>query len=219
MVSKNENSIVSNESSELANSTVEDTEPEKSTVGQQQQQPTSGGSSFWQQTRDNLQIIAIALALALLIRTFVAEPRYIPSDSMFPTLKVGDRVVVEKISYLFRPPARGEIIVFNPPLQLQVRGYDPDQAFIKRVIGTSGKTIAIQQGKVYLNDTPLAEDYIAEPPAYQMRPVQVPNEQLFVMGDNRNNSNDSHVWGFLPKQNVIGRACFRFWPLDRIGVF
>ena len=217
MVSKKENSMVNNQSSELANSTSEDNEQEKSTVGEQQQQPTSPGSSFWQQVRDNLQIIAIALALALLIRAFVAEPRYIPSDSMFPTLEVGDRVVVEKISYLFRPPSPGEIIVFNPPIQLQIRGYDPDQAFIKRVIGTPGKTIAIQQGKVYLNDTPLAEDYIAEPPAYQMGTVQVPNEQLFVMGDNRNNSNDSHVWGFLPKHNVIGRACFRFWPFSRIG--
>jgi len=217
MVSKKENSAVSNQSSGLANSIPEDSEQEKSTVGEQQQKPTSPGSKFWQQARDNLQIIAIALVLALLIRSFVAEPRYIPSDSMLPTLEVGDRVVVEKISYLFRPPAPGEIIVFNPPLQLQIQGYDPQQAFIKRIIGTPGKTIAIQEDKVYLDDTPLVEDYIAEPPKYQMRSVQVPNEQLFVMGDNRNNSNDSHVWGFLPKKNVIGRACFRFWPLSRIG--
>ncbi|NEP60218.1 MAG: signal peptidase I [Symploca sp. SIO2G7] len=209
--------MVSNESSELANSTTEEKEQEKSTAGKQEQKPTSDGSSFWRQVLDNVQIIAIALALALLIRAFVAEPRYIPSDSMLPTLEAGDRVVVEKISYLFRPPAPGEIIVFNPPLQLQIRGYDSDQAFIKRVVGTPGKTIAVQGGKVYLNNTPLAEDYIAEPPKYQMGLVNVPNEQFFVMGDNRNNSNDSHVWGFLPKQNVIGRACFRFWPLSRIG--
>jgi len=217
MVFKKENSIVSNESSESANLTTEETNQEKSTAGKQEQKPTSDGSNFWGQVWDNLQIIAIALALALVIRAFVAEPRYIPSDSMLPTLKVGDRVVVEKISYLFRPPASGEVIVFNPPLQLQMRGYDSDQAFIKRVIGTPGKTIAVQGGKVYLNDTPLEEDYIAEPPAYQMRPVSVPNEQLFVMGDNRNNSNDSHVWGFLPQKQIIGRAFFRFWPLSRIG--
>ena len=217
MVSKKENLAVSNQSSGLANSTPGENEQEKSTVGEQAQKPTSPGSNFWQQARDNLQIIAIALALAFLIRAFVAEPRYIPSDSMLPTLEVGDRVVVEKISYLFRPPAPGEIIVFNPPQQLQIQGYDPDQAFIKRVIGTPGKTVAIQQGKVYLDDVPLAEDYIAEPPEYQMGQVQVPREQLFVMGDNRNNSNDSHVWGFLPKGNIIGRACFRFWPLSRLG--
>lgn len=173
--------------------------------------------TFWQQIRENVQIIAIALFLALLIRAFVAEPRYIPSDSMLPTLQVGDRLVVEKISYHFHPPQKGDIVVFDPPQQLQVQGYAKNQAFIKRVIGTPGQTVAINSGKVYLNNQPLTESYIAEPPNYQMDAVRVPENQLFVMGDNRNNSNDSHVWGFLPKQNVIGHACWRFWPLSRIG--
>jgi signal peptidase I len=136
---------------------------------------------------------------------------------MLPTLEVGDRLVVEKVSYYFRPPATGEIVVFDPPQQLQIQGYAKDQAFIKRVIGTPGQTVQVQDGKVYINGRSLKEDYIAEPPAYQMEPVQVPEDQLFVMGDNRNNSNDSHVWGFLPKQNVIGHACYRFWPFSRIG--
>lgn len=174
-------------------------------------------ATFWQRTRENVQIIAIALLLALLIRAFIAEPRYIPSDSMLQTLQVGDRLVVEKISYHFHPPLKGDIVVFDPPQQLQVQGYAKNQAFIKRVIGTPGQTIAINQGKVYLNNQPLTENYIAEPPNYQMDAVKVPEDQLFVMGDNRNNSNDSHVWGFLPKQNVIGHACWRFWPLGRIG--
>jgi signal peptidase I len=171
----------------------------------------------WQQFRENLQIVVIALVLALLIRMFVAEPRYIPSDSMLPTLEIGDRLVVEKISYHFRAPAIGEIVVFDPPQQLQIQGYAKDQAFIKRVIGTSGQIIQVQDGKVYRNNLPLTEDYIAEPPAYDMPAVQVPEGYLFVMGDNRNNSNDSHVWGFLPQENVIGHACFRFWPFSRIG--
>ena len=173
------------------------------------------------QVRENLQILAIALSLALLIRIFVAEPRYIPSDSMLPTLQVGDRLVVEKISYRFHPPTPGDIIVFQPPeplqQELQLQGYAKDQAFIKRVIGESGQLVSIQNGKVYINQKPLNENYLAEPPAYQWGPMQVPENQLFVMGDNRNNSNDSHVWGFLPQQNVIGRAFFRFWPLNRIG--
>lgn len=187
------------------------------TVAEQSTQPISSKAKFWQQVRENVQIIAIALALALLIRVFIAEPRYIPSDSMFPTLTIGDRVVVEKISYLLKPPTPGEIIVFDPPPQLQMQGYTKDQAFIKRIIATSGQIVQIQNGRVYIDGQPLAELYIAEPPNYQMAPVRVPEGQLFVMGDNRNNSNDSHVWGFLPKPNIIGHACFRFWPLSRLG--
>lgn len=180
-------------------------------------QETANQPTFWQRTRENVQIIAIALALALFIRAFVAEPRYIPSDSMLPTLQVGDRLVVEKISYHFHPPVKGDIVVFDPPQQLQIQGYAKNQAFIKRVIGTPGQTIEIHNGKVYVNNQPLKENYIAEPPNYQMDAVKVPEDQLFVMGDNRNNSNDSHVWGFLPKQNVIGHACYRFWPPHRVG--
>lgn len=172
----------------------------------------------WRQVRENLLILVIALTLALLLRTFVAEPRYIPSDSMLPTLQVGDRLIVEKVSYHFRPPTTGDIVVFDPPPQLQIQGYAKDQAFIKRVIGEPGQLVSITNGKVYLDRKPLQESYIAEPPAYKWGPVAVPSGQLFVMGDNRNNSNDSHMWGFLPKQNIIGRACFRFWPLDRIGL-
>ncbi len=174
------------------------------------------------QVRENVQILAIALSLALLIRIFVAEPRYIPSDSMLPTLQVGDRLIVEKISYRFHPPAKGDIIVFEPPAplqtQLQLQGYAKDQAFIKRTIGEPGQEVSVKNGKVYINQKPLDEKYIAEPPNYQWGPKQVPQNELFVMGDNRNNSNDSHIWGFLPKENVIGRAFFRFWPLNRIGI-
>ncbi len=166
---------------------------------------------------ENLQIVVIALALVVVIRTFIAEPRYIPSDSMAPTLAVGDRVVVEKVSYYFRPPADGEIVVFEPPPQLQAQGYQASQAFIKRVVGTAGEWLAVQEQTVLVNGEPQQEDYIAEPPAYQLGPVVIPPHYLFVMGDNRNNSNDSHLWGLLPERNVIGRATFRFWPLGRLG--
>lgn len=171
----------------------------------------------WRNQQENFQLIVIALCLALLIRTFVAEPRYIPSDSMLPTLQMGDRMVVDKISYRFQSPETGDIVVFDPPQQLQAMGYAKDQAFIKRIIGKPGQTLKIANGKVYLNTQPLKEDYIAEPPAYNLGTVKVPEDAFFVMGDNRNDSNDSHVWGFLPKQNIIGHARFRFWPLNRIG--
>jgi signal peptidase I len=174
-------------------------------------------SRLWQSQRDNIQILAIALVLALVIRLFIAEPRYIPSDSMAPTLHVGDRLVVEKISYRLRAPALGDIVVFDPPKQLQKLGFHSDQAFIKRIIGEPGQTIQIHQGKVYINQQPLLEGYIAEPPAYDMLPITIPDGSYFVMGDNRNNSNDSHVWGFLPQTNIIGRAVFRFWTPERVG--
>lgn len=173
--------------------------------------------SFWEKTKENLVILAIALGLSLLIRTLIAEPRFIPSDSMFPTLEIGDRLVIEKVSYYFRPPQFVDIIVFNPPSQLQEIGYAADQAFIKRVIGQPGQVVEVKKGQVYVDDQPLFERYIAEEPNYQLLPVKVPENSYFVMGDNRNDSNDSHVWGFLPKENIIGRAVFRFWPIERFG--
>ena len=175
-------------------------------------------TSIWKQIKENAQVVAIAVILAVLIRVFIAEPRYIPSDSMFPTLEDGDRLVVEKVSYHFHPPQRGDIIVFAPPNQLQMLGYENNQAFIKRVLGTSGQTVEVVDGIVYIDHQPLEENYIAEPPNYELYPpVTVPDHYLFVMGDNRNNSNDSHIWGFLPEENVIGRATLRFFPFSRFG--
>ena len=172
---------------------------------------------WWRSQKENLLTIAIAVVLAFCIRSFVAESRYIPSESMVPTLLPGDRVMVEKVSYRFHPPRPGDIVVFHPPPALQLVGYDPDQAFIKRVIATEGQVVAVRNGRVYVDHQPLAEDYIAAAPAYELAPVTVPEQMLFVMGDNRNNSNDSHLWGFLPQANVIGHANFRFWPLDAVA--
>ncbi len=161
---------------------------------------------------ENVRLVGIALVIAITVRLFIAEPRFIPSPSMVPTLAVGDRLLVEKVSYYLHPPAQGDIVVFEPPPQLQEYGYTASQAFIKRVIGLPGQTVQVTDGKVYVDEKPLAEDYILEAPAYEMPPVKCV-DSLFVMGDNRNDSNDSHVWGFLPVQNVIGRAAMRFWPL------
>jgi signal peptidase I len=179
--------------------------------------PTPLLKQWWQKWGENIQILILALGLAFFIRTFVAEPRYIPSESMVPTLEVGDRLIVEKLSYYGHLPHQGDIVVFAPPPQLQEQGYQADQAFIKRVIGVPGDTIAIQNGRVFVNRAALTEAYIAEPPNYPMSQIVVPPDSLFVMGDNRNNSNDSHIWGFLPTANIVGHACFRFWPLERFG--
>ena len=179
-----------------------------------QHRPISRGEQFWHSPKDNVLTIAIALVLALLIRGFVAESRYIPSVSMAPTLLPGDRVMVEKVSYRFHPPRPGDIVVFRPPPSLQAVGFDADQAFIKRVIATEGQVVEVHDGQVFVDRQPLSESYIAAPPNYELAPVKVPQQMLFVMGDNRNNSNDSHIWGFLPQVNIIGHANFRFWPLD-----
>lgn len=168
--------------------------------------------------------IGLSLVLALGIRHFVAEARYIPSESMVPTLEVNDRLIVEKISYLFNPPERGDIIVFMPPeaagqkcLGLQSHSGKIKDAFIKRVIGLPGETVAVSNGQVYINDQPLQESYINAPPNYQWGPEVVPDDSYLVLGDNRNNSCDGHFWGFVPRENIIGRAVFRFWPPGRLG--
>ena len=190
--------------------------PEKKPINSQQKLD-SNNDSLWQSIKDNISTIAIALLISLLIRVFIAEPRYIPSESMFPTLEIGDRLIVEKLSYRFGDIHHGDIVVFQPPPQLQQQGYELNQAFIKRAIATEGETVAVTDGKVYVNNQPLEENYIAQLPQYNLMPVTVPQGKLFVMGDNRNNSNDSHIWGFLPQNNIIGHAVFRFWPLSRIG--
>jgi len=183
--------------------------------------PETSSLSLWQRLwrgqRDNFRILAIALAIALLTRFFVAEPRFIPSNSMEPTLHIGDRLLVEKVSYRLHDPEPGDIVVFQPPPQLQEYGYTGKQAFIKRVIATAGDTVAITDHQVQVNGQPRQEPYLRESPNYQMPPVTVPPDQVFVLGDNRNDSNDSHVWGFLPEENIIGQARFRFWPPSRVG--
>jgi signal peptidase I len=180
--------------------------------------PTPLLTKLWQSWGENLRILLTAVVLALVIRTFIAEPRFIPSASMLPTLELGDRLVVEKVSYKLHPPAHSDIVVFAVPPKLQAEGYQADQAFIKRAIGLPGDRIALKQGLVYLNDLPLVEPYVTVAPKPEDIPsITVPPGQIFVMGDNRNNSNDSRYWGCLPMENLIGKAVWRFFPLTRWG--
>jgi len=162
-----------------------------------------------------IKTIALAGVLAFGIRTFVAEARYIPSGSMEPTLQIDDHLMIEKISYRFHEPERGDIVVFNPTETLKAENYR--QAFIKRIIGLPGETVEVKGGKVYINGQVISEDYIKELPKYDYGPQVVPDDQYLVLGDNRNNSYDSHIWGFVPRENFIGKAFVRFWPLNRIG--
>jgi signal peptidase I len=138
----------------------------------------------------------------------------IPSSSMEPTLQVKDRIFVAKsLRYV---PRNGDLIVFNPLQRNSSDGPIRDRFFVKRVIGTPGETIQVKNGLVYRNGQPLRENYIAEPPAYEWGPEVVPNDAYLVLGDNRNDSFDSHVWGFLPDKNIVGRAYKVYWPPARI---
>ncbi|MBC6418426.1 MAG: signal peptidase I [Prochloron sp. SP5CPC1] len=162
------------------------------------------------------QTLGTAIILSFGIRTFVAEARYIPSASMIPTLEINDRLIIEKISYRFQEPQRGDVVVFKPTARLIEQNYK-GAAFIKRIIGLPGDKIEVKGGRVYVDDRPLQEKYIAEEPQYDYGPVTVPEDSYLVLGDNRNNSYDSHSWGFVPRQKLIGKAFVRFWPLNRVG--
>ncbi|WP_373541745.1 signal peptidase I [Chamaesiphon sp.] len=162
-----------------------------------------------------------SIVVAFAVRTFVAEARYIPAGSMQPTLAIDDRLIINKLIYHYHAPERGDIIVFNPTAQLEKENFK--DAFIKRIIGIPGDRIDVKDGKVYVNGNVLDENYLNEAPAYNWSSTAltpdsiIPEGNYLVLGDNRNNSYDSHYWGFVPKNKIIGKATQRFWPFNRIG--
>jgi signal peptidase I len=167
-----------------------------------------------------IAIIAAALVVALVIKTFLFQAFYIPSDSMQPTLKPNDRVLVNKLSYKLHPIHRGDIVVFKRPPS---EAGDPTiKDLIKRVIGLPGETIEERAGFVFINGVQLKESYL--PPEAQgvttsLPPTRIGPNQYFVMGDNRTNSKDSRYIGTIPKSLIVGRAFIRVWPLSKIRLF
>jgi signal peptidase I len=127
-----------------------------------------------------------------------------------PAVKVNDRFLIDKTIYQRQNPRRGDIIIFNPTEQLRREKFT--DKFLKRIIGLPGETVKVQHGKVYINGKPLTEKYISEPPEYVQESVVVPANSYFVLGDNRNNSYDSHYWGFVPRDLIVGKM---IWKLDR----
>ncbi|WP_434510933.1 signal peptidase I [Desulfitobacterium sp. AusDCA] len=162
---------------------------------------------------DYIEIIVFALVLSWGLRSTVVEASVIPTPSMLPTIQLQDRVVVDKIAFKFSNINRGDIIVFRPPSEVDSSGTD----WIKRVIGLPGETVEIKNGKVFINGSELSELYEMEKPNYTYGPTIVPENSYFVLGDNRNQSLDSHYWGALPKDNIVGRALIRIWPLKNFG--
>ena len=161
-------------------------------------------------------VITILVAFVVVfgfIRPFVVEAYRIPSESMVPTLEVGDRILANKFIYRFTEPKRGDIVVFD-----SVEG--EDETLIKRVVGVAGDRVRVSRyGVLFVNGEPQEEPYLnkKDPPRYTYGPKRVPKGYIFVMGDNRGNSADSRVFGPVPLEDVEGEAFLRFWPLSKIG--
>ncbi len=159
-----------------------------------------------------------AIAIALFIRAFFVGNFKIPSTSMMPTLKIGDRLLANKIVYRLRPPAQGEVIIFKYP-------EDPKRDFVKRLIGLPGERILIREGKIYINGSLVTNPAVADRYYYSevdgsygvVAETEIPTDSYYVLGDNSINSKDSRYWGFVPKKYVVGEALFIYWPPWRMG--
>ena len=177
-------------------------------------EPRGGGEGIARQ----LLSLLLWVAVALLLRTLVVEPRWIPSGSMLPTLQLQDRILVEKLRPRLGAPLRaGTVVVFHPPPTLVEAGYDPGAALIKRVVAGPGDTVEVRGGMLLVDGRPAEAVIGSEAIDYSQPPVTVPEGDLWVLGDNRNASLDSHVWGPLPREEVIGTAIWRYWPPQRFG--
>ena len=175
----------------------------------------SSSPSVW---RENVESILWAVALAMLIRTFVIAPFKIPSGSMRPTLMEGDRILVSKFIYRLHPPRRGDVIVFKFP-------ENPKRPFIKRLVGLGRDRVEIRDGHVWINNELPADGRLHELFYYNQgdfgqehHVTEVPAEAYFVLGDNSSSSHDSRFWGFVPKRLLIGQAVCIFWPPRRIRI-
>ncbi len=158
---------------------------------------------------DVLETVLLSAVLFLVINTMTARV-LVDGFSMNPTLNHGEFVLVNRLAYKFDSPHYGDIIVFHSPR-------NPGQDLIKRVIGLPGDVIRVNNGEVFVNGAKLTEPYIASAPLYEVEWI-VPEDRLFVLGDNRNNSNDSHEWGPVPLKNIIGKAVLVYWPFNEFNL-
>lgn len=182
-------------------------------------------------------LLAVAFVIAFLVKTFVAQAFFIPSESMVHTLEVGDRVLVSRMSYKLHEPRRGDVVVFTSPFETEGSGDDRSlpsrvvrtvlesvglrqpstEDFIKRVIALPGETVEGKDGKIRINGRELVEPYLADDPIGDFPAKTIPADHVWVMGDNRNRSSDSRVFGPIKESKIVGRAILRIWPLNRVG--
>ncbi|MCZ7661853.1 MAG: signal peptidase I [Thermoleophilia bacterium] len=178
-----------------------------SRVGSRRQE----GSSLLGSLVEIVVIVGAAFILALLIQQFVVKPFYIPSESMEDTLVKGDRVLVNRFIYRFSEPERGDVVVFHPPTA-------PQEDYIKRIVAVGGQTVAVHDGKLYVDGEPQDEPYVKNPSINGTFPErEVPEGSVFMMGDNRNQSGDSRVFGPVEESRILGKAFMVYWPPGKIG--
>lgn len=156
--------------------------------------------------RDVVFPLLVAFVVAMFAQATVAKPYQIPSGSMLPTIQLEDRILANRVVYRLHSVERGDVIVFMPPASV-----NSETPYVKRVVGLPGDRVEVKHGKTYVND----EEFVvptASSPTYTRAAETVPDGMLFVLGDNRNESQDSHIWGYVPMDNVIGRADIVYWP-------
>jgi signal peptidase I len=176
-----------------------------------------GWKTAWAVIREVGETILLTLIIFLLIQTVIRNFRVV-GTSMVDNLHNGQYLIIDKLSYNpfisetlgIGGPQRGDVIVFEPPNR-------PGEDYVKRIVGLPGETVEIRNGQVFIDGQPLDEPFIPGPMSYTMRPQVVPEDTVFVLGDNRNNSNDSHNWGTLPTENIVGRAWLSYWPPESWG--
>ena len=190
--------------------------------------PNPRKSSRW--IVELLAVVAIAVVAAILLRTFVVATYSIPSGSMEPTLQIGDRIVVDKLSYHLHGVDRGNIIVFSTPPNEDCAG-PPVSDLVKRVIGLPGESISLSGGRVYINGHVLAEPWLptqvqtetypgpSQEPYSLHHAYRIPQGKVYVMGDNRTFSCDSRYWGPVAESTIVGKVDLRIWPLSRLAIF
>ena len=197
-------------------------------LAEQPEQPPRASSSRW--IREGIIVVVVAVLVAVLLRTFVVQTFYIPSGSMEPTLQIGDRILVNKLSYDLHGVHRGDIVVFSRPPAENCGGPEVND-LVKRVIGLPGDVVSLSNGYVYIDGKRLDESWLpaaeqgitsAGPPGTSSNlthPYHVPANNYFVMGDNRTDSCDSRYWGTINKSLIVGKVEVRVWPLSSIHFF
>jgi len=174
--------------------------------------------NLWLFVLDFLETIVVSLAIFAVVYVFLFQPHQVDGQSMEPNFHDKEYILTDKVSYRLGEPKRGDVVVFNSP-------QDQSLDFIKRILGVPGDILMINAGYLYLNGEKLDEKYISNPGQVvagrflrEGQSLEVPSDQYFVMGDNRLHSSDSREWGFVPRQGIVGRAFFRYWPIPDFGL-